>query len=60
MLHKILLGPPSKETFDKSKIALYYYAKVNCFRDKEKKNSFIHVNTVSNYLNFALQKVFLS
>ena len=26
----------------------------------ERENSFIHVNTVSNYLNFALQNVFLS
>ena len=40
-----------------SKMLLPYaiMQKVNCFCDEERKNPFIHVSTVSNNLNFALQ-----
>ena len=47
--------PPGKNSYVKNAVALYYYSKDNCFCDKElEKNPFIHVNTVSNNLNFAL------
>ena len=38
---------------------LYYYVKVNCFWDEERKNLFILVSTVSNNLNFALLRFFV-
>ena len=47
-------GIPWKEIYVKNNVSLYHYAKVHCFCDKERKNASIHVNTVSNYLNFAL------
>ena len=46
-------APPGKDIYVKNYVTLYYYAKVNCFCDKERKNPFIHVNTVSDCLNFA-------
>ena len=45
---------PGKNSYVKNAVALCYCAKDNCFCDKERKNPFIHVNTVSNNLNFAL------
>ena len=43
-----LLYSPRRKTFSRTN------AKENCFCDKERKNLFIYVNTVSNNLNFAL------
>ena len=51
--------PAGKNSYVKNAVVLYYYARVNCFCDKERKNPFIHVNTVSYNLNFALEKSFL-
>ena len=49
---------PGRNISDKSTVALYYYAKDNCLCDKSaEKNHFIHVNEVSNNLNFQLRVV---
>ena len=48
------LVPPGKNIAVKNTVALsYFYAKDNCFCDKERNNLLIYVNTVSNNLNFA-------
>ena len=50
-----LLGwvPRGKNVSLKKAVALYFYAKDNCFREK-RKHLFIYVNTVSNNLSFRL------
>ena len=55
-----LLGwvPPGKNVSLKNAVALYFYAKDNCFYEK-RKHLLIYVNTVSNNLNFALFRSFL-
>ena len=54
-----LVETPLEENIsDKSTVALYYYAKDNCLCDKTaEKKHFIHVNEVSNNLNFQLRVV---
>lgn len=50
--------PHGRNISDKSAVALYYYAKHNCLCNKTaEKKHFIHVNEVSNNLNFQLRVV---
>ena len=57
------LGPPEENIFIKNAVALYFYAEDNklyVFCDRERKNFFIHLKTVSNVLSVTLLvKVFL-
>ena len=57
------LGPPEENIFIKNAVALYFYAEDNklyVFCDRERKNLFIHLKTVSNVLSVTLLvKVFL-
>ena len=54
LLYTRIGTPPGKDIYINNYVTLYYYARVNCFCNKERKNPLIHVNTVSNCLNFAL------
>ena len=49
-----LVGYPLEKYFRQKCHCKILYAKDNCFCDKDGKNIFIYVNTLSNDLNFAL------